>query len=256
MRRVQGKVAVVTGGARGIGRTVCLLLAQEGAKVAVADILDEAGEAVASEVMAAGGEARFWHMDVTNAARIAEVFREVRDAFGKIDVLVNDAGILGPDKPTHEITEAEFDQTFAVNVKGVFLCTKHVIPHMRAAGGGAIVDLSSTFGLVGGRELPTYHASKGAVRLMAKTDAVLYADEGIRVNSVHPGNTLTPMLENEASNAPGGRDENLRIWAQVQPMQHLAQPEDIAWGIIYLVSDEAKYVTGAELVIDGGFTAQ
>ena len=172
-------------------------------------------------------------------------------------MLVNNAGIAGANKPTHEITEAEWDRVQAVNVKGVFFCTKHAIPHLRRAGGGSIINLSSIYGLVGAPDVPPYHASKGAVRLMSKTDALIYAADRIRVNSVHPGFIWTPMVEQHLRDS-GATDIEAarREVGLLHPLGHMGEPDDIAWGVVYLASDESKFVTGAELVIDGGYTAR
>jgi NAD(P)-dependent dehydrogenase (short-subunit alcohol dehydrogenase family) len=255
MARVQGKVAVVTGGALGIGLAACSLLAQEGAKVAVTDVLDPEGEEAAGQINARGGVARFWHLDVALERQVEEVMADVQRTFGKIDVLVNNAGIGGTGKPTHEISEEEWDHVIAVNVKGVFFCTKHAIPYMREAGGGSIINMSSIYGIVGAPDAPPYHASKGAVRLMTKTDALLYAKDGIRVNSVHPGFIWTPMIEN-ALKAQGNLDAGRQMLESLHPIGHLGHPDDIGYGVLYLASDESKFVTGSELVIDGGYTAR
>ncbi len=255
MDRVKNKVVIVTGGALGIGRSACILLAREGAHVAVTDVLDDAGEGLAREIQAAGGTAAFWHLDVSSETEVTEVFGAVRERFGGIDVLVNNAGIAGVNKPTHEITEAEWDHLMAVNVKGVFFCTKHAIPAMKERGGGNIVNLSSIYGIIGAADLPPYHASKGAVRLMTKNDALLYAPDRIRVNSVHPGFIWTPLVEKLAQE----QGEVVEVRKQLDarhPLGHVGEPDDIGWGIVYLASDEAKFVTGSELVIDGGYTAR
>ena len=251
MGRVEGKIAIVTGGATGIGRAACQLLAREGAKVALVDLLDEPGVEVADQLVRSGGTARFWHMDVATESEVERVFGEIDDAFGRIDVLINNAGIPGANKPTHELTEEEWDQVQAVNVKGVFLCTKHAIPRMIRGGRGSIVNLSSIYGLIGAPDAPPYHASKAAVRIMSKTDALLYAKLGIRVNSVHPGFVWTAMVQDSLGNAP----EMRRRLEQLHPLGRLGEPEEIAYGILYLASDESSFVTGAELVIDGGYTA-
>jgi NAD(P)-dependent dehydrogenase (short-subunit alcohol dehydrogenase family) len=195
MGRVDGKTAIVTGGALGIGKATAERLAGEGAQVAVTDLKDDEGASVVTDIEAVGGTARYWHMDVSDEDEVKRVFDEVADAFGGIDVLVNNAGISGPDKPTHELTEAEWDEVMAVNEKGVFFCTKHAIPYMQEAGGGSIITLSSIYGLISAPDIPPYHASKGAVRLMTKTDALEYAEDDIRVNSVHPGFIWTPLVE-------------------------------------------------------------
>ena len=256
MGRLDGKVAVVTGGALGIGAATCKRMAEEGAAVAVADLLDQEGEALAREISEAGGTARYWHLDVTNEGEVERVYREVADAFGKLNVVVANAGIAGANKPTDEITLDEWEQLMRVNVTGVFLCTKHAIGYMRRAGGGSIVNLSSIYGLVSAPDIPPYHASKGAVRLMSKTDALLYATEGIRVNSVHPGYIWTPLVADLGKRSGFSAEEFKKELGSRHPVNHVGEPDDVAWGIVYLASDEAKFITGAELVIDGGYTAR
>jgi len=254
--RVEGKVTVVTGGALGIGRAICELFAQEGAIVAVTDVLEPQGDAVAAAIREGGGQARFWRMDVSREADVRETLAAIHAHYGRIDILVNNAGVAGADKPPHAITEAEWDAVFAVDVKGVFFCTKHVVPLMKAAGGGSIVNLSSIYGAVGAPDIPPYHAAKGAVRLMTKTDAIFYASDGIRVNSVHPGTIMTELVEEMARNAPEGYERYMEGRCAIHPIGHPGEPLDVAYGVLYLASDEAKFVTGAELYIDGGYTAQ
>ena len=256
MDRLKGKVAIVTGSAMGIGRSACLLLAREGATVAVTDVLDEPGRKTTHEIQSAGGKAEFWHLDVAQEANVKRVFAEIKAKFGRLDVLVNNAGISGVNKPTHEVTEAEWDTLMAVNVKGAFFCTKHVIPYLKAGGGGSIINLSSIYGIVGAGDVPPYHASKGAVRLMTKNDAIIYAPDKIRVNSIHPGFIWTAMVENFAAGLPVGIDEARQAMAAKHPLGHVGEPDDIGWGIVYLASDESKFITGSEVVIDGGYTAQ
>lgn len=254
MGRVEGKVAIVTGGALGIGKATCLLLAEEGAKVAVTDILDKEGQELAKKIKSIGGVAEFWRLDVSNEKEVEKTFADIHKKFGKIDVLVNNAGIAGVSKPTHEIYEEEWDKVMAVNVKGVFFCTKHVVPYMKKTGGGSIINLSSIYGIVSAPDVPPYHASKGAVRIMTKTDAFLYAKDKIRVNSVHPGFIWTPMVEDYLK-SQGDVEEGRKYLDTLHPIGHVGEPEDIAYGIVYLASDESKFVTGSELVIDGGYTA-
>jgi NAD(P)-dependent dehydrogenase (short-subunit alcohol dehydrogenase family) len=191
------------------------------------------------------------------AASVRVAQDDVASRFGGVHVLVNNVGIAGASKPTHELSEAEWERVQAVNVKGVFFCTKHAIPHLKRAGGGSIVNLSSIYGLVGAPDVPPYHASKGAVRLMSKTDALLYAADRIRVNSVHPGFIRTPMVEHHLLDS-GAEDVEAacREVGALHPLGHMGEPDDIAWGVVYLASDESKFVTGAELVIDGGYTAR
>jgi NAD(P)-dependent dehydrogenase (short-subunit alcohol dehydrogenase family) len=252
MKRAENKVVIVTGGALGIGRETCILLAREGAKVAVTDVLDKEGKILAGEIKHSGGAAKFWHLDVSNEAEVAKVYANVVKEFGKLDASVNNAGIAGADKPTHELSEKEWDTVMNVNVKGVFFCTKHAIAYMKKTGSGSIVNLSSIYGLVGAGDIPPYHASKGAVRLMSKNDALIYAKDNIRVNSVHPGFIWTPLVEELGKDNRGFR-QNLD---SLHPLGHIGEPMDIAYGILYLVSDESKFVTGSELVIDGGYTCK
>lgn len=255
MGRVEGKIALVTGAGLGIGRATAVLLAKEGARVAVTDIREDEARETVNRIEGVVGTAHPWRLDVADEERVQRVVGEVVDRFGGLDVLINNAGIAGTDKPTHELTAADWDRVMSVNVRGVFHCTKYAIPHMRAAGGGSIVNLSSIYGLVSAPDVPPYHASKGAVRLMSKTDALLYAKDGIRVNSVHPGFVRTPMVDAylESSGDPGRTAEDV---AALHPLGHLGEPEDVAYGILYLASDEASFVTGSELVIDGGYTAR
>ncbi len=256
MKRLQNEVAVVTGGARGIGKSICELFAEHGAKTAVTDILDEEGGNVAGKVNKNGGEAEFFHLDTTDENQVKEVFAAVEAKFGDITILVNNAGITGPNKPTDEVELSEWRKLLDVNVNGVFLCTKHAIPYMRRANGGSIINLSSIYGIIGAPDLPAYHASKGAVRLMTKTDAMLYAKEKIRVNSIHPGYIWTPLVESLAKESAEGVEEFRKKIDSVHPIGHVGEPSDIAYGALYLACAESKFVTGSELVIDGGYTAQ
>lgn len=253
MGRVSGKVAIVTGGASGIGKEACLLLAKEGAKVVVAD-MDPSGASVAAEI-SRSGEAIFLKLDVSEEASVEKAFAEAKDRFGRIDILVNNAGITGVKKPTHEITAEEWDRVMDVNVKGVFYCTKHAIPYMKAAGGGSIINIASVIGMVAYTAAPPYVASKAAVRLMSKTDALIYSKDRIRVNAIVPGYIWTPLIEN-ALKAEGNVEAGKKALEALHPIGHLGEPLDIAYGILYLASDESKFVTGSDLVIDGGYTAQ
>ena len=255
MKRLEGKVAIVTGGALGIGKATALLFAREGARVAVTDVLDDDGLAVVAAIRNGGGVAEYWHLDVSRESDVEQVVNDVAKRWGRLDVLVNNAGISGASRPTHEITEAEWDRVMAVNVKGVFFGTKHAIPHLRKAGGGSIVNLSSIYGLISAADAPPYHASKGAVRLMTKTDALFYARDRIRVNSVHPGFIWTPMVENFLKGAPDPAAARKAV-DDLHPLGHMGEPDDIAYGILYLSCEESKFVTGSELVIDGGYTAR
>lgn len=255
MDRLKNKTALITGSALGIGRATALLFAKEGANVAVTDVLHDEGNEVVNEIISSGGKAGYWHLNTTDENEITNVFSDVVHTFGNIDILVNNAGISGANKPTHELTVEEWDSVMNVNVKGVFLCTKHVIPYMIENGSGSIVNLSSIYGLISAPDVPPYHASKGAVRSMTKTDALLYASKKIRVNSVHPGFIWTPMVEHHLERL-GDVEEGKKMLNSLHPLGHIGDSEDIAYGILYLASDESKFVTGSELVIDGGYTVR
>lgn len=256
MDRLKGKVAVVTGGSVGIGAATATRMAEEGAAVAILDCQDQDGEALASQLTGRGLMAGYWHCDVSREEEVKQVLDKVAEAFGSLTVLVNNAGIAGPNKPTHELTEEEWDIVQNVNVKGVFFCTKHAIAHMKKAGVGSIINLSSIYGLISAPDIPPYHASKGAVRLMSKTDALLYAPENIRANSVHPGFIWTPLVEAHLKTTGLDPEEARKATDALHPVGHMGEPDDIAWGVVYLASDESKFVTGSELVIDGGYTAR
>jgi NAD(P)-dependent dehydrogenase (short-subunit alcohol dehydrogenase family) len=255
MNRLKGKVALITGASLGIGRATAIRMAEEGASVALLDVMDEAGGTLEKELIQRGFAAKYYRCDVSKEIDVTTAFHDVVRQFGRLDIVVNNAGVSGASKPTHEITEAEWDFVQAINVKGVFFGTKHAIAHLREAGGGSIINLSSIYGLVGAPDVPPYHASKGAVRLMTKTDALLYAADRIRVNSVHPGFIWTPMVEKHLT-ALGDVAEGRKTVGALHPLGHMGEADDIAWGIVYLASDEAKFVTGTELVIDGGYTAR
>lgn len=257
MNRLQDKVAIVTGGSHGIGKAICIRMAEEGAKVAVTDILDDDGQAVVETIKSNGGTAMYKHLDVSDEDEVRRVIEEVVDTWGRLDTMVNNAGISGADKPTHEITADEWRKVMEVNVSGVFYCTKHAVAHLRNAGGGSIVNLSSIYGIIGAPDIPPYHASKGAVREMTKVDALLYAADNIRVNSVHPGFVWTPLVEDLAERKEDTTVEAFReTLAAKHPIGRVGDPDDIAWGVVYLAADESAFVTGSELVIDGGYTAQ
>ena len=257
MGQVSGKVALVTGGASGIGRATALTLAREGASLMVTDLNQAGADAVAAEITAAGGEARAMQQDTTDESRWQAVISATQAAFGKLDVLVNNAGIAIAG-PIETFSLADWRKQQGVNVDGVFLGVKHAFPAMRAAGGGSIINLSSIAGLRGNRSgLGAYSATKGAVRLFTKTAALEGAKDKIRVNSVHPGIIETPIWDAILPGGEAGRnsgDLNKRAAASV-PTGVLGQPQDIANGILFLASDQSSYMTGSELVIDAGVTA-
>jgi NAD(P)-dependent dehydrogenase (short-subunit alcohol dehydrogenase family) len=245
--RLHDKVALITGGASGMGQSEAVLFAKEGAKVVVADVLETEGQKVADSL---GGAGRFVRLDVTSEAAWQQAIAAAVSAFGKLDVLVNNAGISGTFDPDTLSTSA-WDRLMDVNAKGTFLGMKHAIPAMEKAGGGAIVNISSVSGFVGQNGIHmAYNASKGAVRLMTKSAAVQYARSGIRVNSVHPG-VLPAMRSSKATADPVFRQKML---AGV-PMRREGRVEEVAYAVLFLASDEASYITGTELVVDGGWLA-
>jgi NAD(P)-dependent dehydrogenase (short-subunit alcohol dehydrogenase family) len=257
MDRLTGKTCIVTGAAVGIGRACVQRLAEAGAQVALFDVLDDAAHGLVESLQAGGHRASYWHVDVSREADVKAAIDAAAAHFGAVHVLVNNAGVAGANKPTHEITEQEWDFVQSINVKGVFFCTKHAIAHLRRAGGGSIINLSSIYGLVGAPDVPPYHASKGAVRLMSKTDALCYAADRIRVNSIHPGFIWTPMVERHLRESGATDMAAARAGVDaLHPLGHMGDPDDIAWGVVYLASDESKFVTGSELVIDGGYTCR
>ncbi len=256
MGRLDGKVCIVTGGALGIGRACVTRMAEEGACVAVFDVLEVEGSALAEHLAARGVPSGFWNVDVADEAAFAAAIADVVRRFGRLDVLVNNAGISGSPASTEQTSEADWDRVQAVNVKGVFFGTKHAIPHLRASEGGAIINLSSIAGLVGVGGVAAYHASKGAVRLMTKNDALTLAPDRIRVNSIHPGYIWTPMVEHHLRATAPDLEAAKAAAGALHPLGHLGQPDDIAWAAVYLASDQAKFVTGTELVVDGGYTAR
>ncbi|CAI8034534.1 Cyclopentanol dehydrogenase [Geodia barretti] len=241
--RLEGKVALITGGARGQGAAEARLFAREGARVVIADVLDPDGMAVAAEINELGGDATFVHLDVSSQDDWQQAIDATVAAYGKLDVLVNNAAIW---RGGHvlETTGEQWDTVLDINAKGVFLGTKLAIPEMRKAGGGSIVNISSTAGLVGSRTSTAYSASKGAVRLFTKSTAVQYGRENIRANSIHPGPIDTPMGDH--------REEAIERTV----LKRIGTPEDIANGALFLASDDSSFMTGAELVIDGGLTSQ
>ena len=251
MGRLDGKVALISGGARGQGAAETRLFVREGARVVFGDILDDEGKKVEAEIRAAGGDVTYVHLNVTRETDWRAAVATAVERYGKLDVLVNNAGILL--RATIEATtEADWDRIMAVNVKGVFLGTKCALPAMRQAGGGSIVNISSTAGLVGSPgETAAYSATKGAVRLFTKSTAIQHAREKIRCNSVHPGPIATDMIKDVLQN-PGAWEQRLRRL----PMGRVGTADEVAYGVLYLASDESSYVTGSELVIDGGTTAE
>jgi NAD(P)-dependent dehydrogenase (short-subunit alcohol dehydrogenase family) len=259
MGRVSGKIALVTGGASGIGRGCASVLAREGAQVVVTDVQDDLGRDCVATIEAAGGKAVYLRQDVTSEDVWIDVIAQVKDRFGGLDVLVNNAGI-GLSGPVTEMSLADWRRQQAINVEGVFLGCKHGLPLMRAGGGGSIVNISSVAGLTAAPNLAAYSATKGAVRLFTKSVAMECAalKDGVRVNSVHPGIIETPIWDSISGGMPGGanRIDLDAVTAVATPLGVKGLPEDIALGVLYLASDDSRYVTGTELIIDGGMTAR
>jgi cyclopentanol dehydrogenase len=249
MDRLKNKVALISGGARGQGAAEAHLFAAEGAKLVIGDVLDEQCRRTADEINAKVGDrtAVGLHLDVTRAADWRSAVDRCQQELGGLDVLVNNAGILNV-KGIEDTTEEEWDSIVNINQKGVWLGMKAAVPAMRRRGGGSIINISSVYGIIGSPACAAYHGTKGAVRLLTKAAAIQYAPDKIRVNSVHPGPILTPMLEVMAP-------ADVQAAISLTPMKRGAQPEEVGWCVVFLASDEASFVTGAELVVDGGWTA-
>ena len=255
--RLEGKIALISGAATGVegelmgfGGAAAQLFVREGAKVGLGDIKEELGQKTAAQIKEAGGDALFVYLDVTSEQDWKNAIEATVSSFGRLDILVNNAGTAAR-YTVEETTEELWDAQMNVHAKGVFLGTKHAIPEMRKVGGGSIINISSILGLVGSPSSAAYSAAKGAIRMFSKAAAIQYAPDSIRVNSVHPGYALTPLTEEAFSN-PALINPRL----STVPMGRLGSADDIAYGILYLASDESSFVTGSELVIDGGMTAQ
>ena len=247
--RLEGKVAFISGGARGIGAAIAQLFASEGASVVIGDILERDGIATEARIQEAGGEARFVHMDVRSESQWRHAIGTAISRYGKLDVLVNNAGI-SRSGTVEEMPVQTWDEIMSINNRGMFFGVKAAIPHMRTAGRGSIINVSSQFGVVGTDIAdPAYVASKGAVTLFTKALAVTYAKENIRVNSLHPGPIKTPANDNLSD------PERLSRVLPLVPMGRVGEAEEVAYAALYLASDESSFVTGAELLVDGGWTA-
>jgi len=248
--RLKNKVAIITGAAKGQGEFEARLFASEGATVVLCDIDVETCGKTAEEISSSGGSAVSMTLDVTSEPNWIGVIEQTVEFFGKLDILVNNAGIYSR-VPIENASVEEFDHILEVNLRGVFLGTKHAIPAMRTSGGGSIINISSTAGIVGNVGSGAYGASKGGVRSFTKYTAIQHASEGIRANSVHPGPIDTDMISDNLSTAEGRKSTESRI-----PMGRVGSIEDVAMGVLFLATDESSYMTGSELVIDGGMTAQ
>lgn len=243
-------MALISGGARGMGAAEAKLFASEGANVVIGDVLDEDGRRTEAEINEVGGDCLFVRLDVTDEVQWQNAVNQAVTRFGKLDILVNNAGIYRTNTVL-DTTTSEWEQIMDINAKGVFLGAKAAIPELKKNGGGSIVNISSVAGLVGNRMSSAYTASKGAVRLFTKSTAIQYAADGIRANSVHPGTIETPMTAALLATPEYRQDRMDRT-----PLGRLGRPEDVAYGVLFLASDEASFMTGAELVIDGGRTAE
>ena len=250
MGSLEGKTAIVSGAASGIGRATALLLAREGAAVTVADIDEAAGPKVAGQITDEGGQAIFARCDVSQSADCKRTVEETVAAFGGVDILFNNAGIIRR-ADVLDTTEEEWDQVMAVNIKSIFLMSKYAIPYIIDAGGGSIINTGSGWGLVGGGDAISYCASKGAVVNMTRAMAIDHGPQNIRVNCICPGDTDTEMLRNEARQL-GETDEVFLAGAGDRPLQRIGTPEDIAQAVLHFASDASAWTTGAVLVVDGG----
>jgi NAD(P)-dependent dehydrogenase (short-subunit alcohol dehydrogenase family) len=252
VKRVDGKVVLISGAARGIGASAAMALASEGARVVAGDVRDELGASVVAKVQDLGGAAIYMHLDVSDEHSWQDVMAQTLSLHGRLDVLVNNAGIL-IGKGIEATTLEEWDRVLAINLTGTFLGTKAAIPALRQSGGGSIVNVSSASGLVGNPLAAAYSASKGGIRLLTKSTALEFAAENIRCNSIHPGPIETDLARDGfgAAGPPASVDDTNRV-----PMGRFGRPEEVAHLIVFLASDESSYMTGSELVVDGGRTAQ
>ena len=252
MGRLDGKVALISGGARGQGAAEALLLTREGAKVVIGDILDDEGRQVEAQIAEIGGDSTYVRLDVTSANDWDAAVQTALDRYGRLDILVNNAGILGRRTGLEETTSEQWDRVLEVNAKGAFLGTKAAIPALRDAGGGSIINISSIAGIIADPTgIPAYQASKGALRLLTKSTAIQYASDNIRCNSVHPGLIVTAMSEDVLAD----RASRQTFFGSI-PLGRLGTVDDIANGVLFLASEDASFITGSELVIDGGLVAQ
>lgn len=239
-----------------MGAATAELFAAEGATVVLTDLNAALGEEVRARIESAGGTASFESMNVASETDVARVYAAVGERLGTIDVLVNCAGIIGVDAPTHELAESDWDALFAIDVKGVFFSTKHALPYMIRQESGSIINFSSIYGLTGNDEFTAYHVAKGAVTMQTKQDAAVYGRYNIRVNSVHPSTVLTPLVEGIANAFPGGLTEYEKVNTTTQSIRRLGLPIDVAYAVLFLASDESTWITGVNLPVDGGFMAR
>ena len=257
MERLAGRVALITGAASGIGKATAERLAAEGAAVMITDVDDEGGKAVAGGLGALGREAAYLHLDVASEMEWQRAVEGAVGQLGGLDVLVNNAGVRGEPEPIEETTLASWDRSIAILQTGVFLGMKWAAPALLESGHASVINISSIFGASGGfGTSPAYHAAKGAVRILTKTAALRWAKRGIRVNSVHPGFIDTPLLHPASGCEPARSGRFYQAILDVTPLGRLGRPEEVAAGVAYLASDEAAFITGTELYIDGGYMAR
>ena len=250
--RLDGKVALITGGGSGIGRASALAFVREGAKAVISDVVVEGGEETVGMIKAAGGEASFVQADVSRAAEVEALIKTAVDTYGRLDCAFNNAGIEGVVAQTAECSEENWDRTIVINLKGVWLCMKYEIPQMLKQGGGSIVNTASGAGLVGFPALPAYAASKHGVVGLTKTAALEYAKSGIRVNAVCPGAIHTPMIERIIGSQP----QMAEMFVALEPVGIMGRAEEVAEAVVWLCSGAASFVTGLAMSVDGGFVAQ
>lgn len=248
--RLEGKVALITGGSRGQGATEADLFVKEGAKVVIADILEPEGNAVVAQIREGGGDASFIRLDVTSEDDWQDAVEFTLNTYGRLDILINNAAIYKR-TPIVQTGLDEWNRIMDINSTGVFLGTKHAVPAMQKSGGGSIINISSTAGLVGSERGSAYGASKGSVRLFTKYTAIQHAGDGIRANSIHPGPIDTEMIKENISTPEDRAESEARV-----PLGRIGTVMDVAYGALFLASDESSFMTGAELVIDGGVTAR
>jgi NAD(P)-dependent dehydrogenase (short-subunit alcohol dehydrogenase family) len=257
VERLAGRTALITGAASGIGEATAHRLGAEGAAVVVTDLNDAGGDTVVAELRGGGVRARYWHLDVVSESDWQEAVAHAVDEFGGLDILVNNAGVHGESEPLESTTLTSWERSIAILQTGVFLGMKWAAPALLESSHASVINISSIFGASGGfGSSPAYHAAKGAVRVLTKTAALHWARDGIRVNSIHPGFIETPLLRPESIHGRTGSTDAYQKMVDSTPLGRLGRPEEVAAGVAYLASDDATFITGSELYIDGGYMAR
>ncbi len=251
--RLQGKVSIITGAGSGLGKEIALIFAREGSRVVVAEVQEESGRAVVQQIQAEGGEALFLRTDITRASEAERLVEGTLQAYGRIDVLVNNAGINPSRTPVHETSEEAWDQTLAVNLKGAFLCSKYALPPMMKQASGSIIHVASVVGGIGCSDRAAYSASKGGMIALTRNMAVDYAPYGIRVNTLSPGFVETDLTRIYFNKMRESDPQKLERILSHHPLGRLGRPEDEAYAALFLASDESSWVTGLDMAVDGGF---